>query len=473
MIYRHRRYLIVLVLSFLFSLFSFASASAASASVPDNYPVIGKVEIVLFGQSSPVLKITDRLTKIEKDVFGKSFLSESLYSRTQRVKLAVLGSDDVAGDALEEDISKLEEPVKEIKENKTNNKLVKTVLGYENNKTKILDANSFLELLAELVNNERGLRGLLPLSKDDIASHVASDQANDLILKGYLSYYNLKNQGPDERYSQAGGFGSVVEVIKGFETDTDDKNIRLTELLAQQLIQAILASQDDSQILFSPYVNQLGVGFALSKDKKKFVSICEFITSGVDISPVKPQANWGEKIVISGRIKPPYKFKAVSIAYFNPLDFTEENNSLTFDNDTLKPYLPPQDYIAYGDTTKSNLVKVIKGLGVIGAIGGAPFTGGATAVLAPTLLSSIQNGSPKEIPLKGGIKANSKGEFEGKVDLNYQGMSGLYLINILAELPGVSYPIVVSRKTIRVNSPLQPVGEETNRESKKGICSLK
>ncbi len=468
MICRYRKCLIVLVLSFLFSLFSLSFAS-----LPDNYPVIGRVEIILFGESYPVLKITDRLTKIEKDVFGKPFLSESLYSRTQRVKLAVLGSDDVAGDAFVEDVSKLEESVKETKENKTSNKLIKTVLGYENNKTKILDTNSFLELLAELVNNERGLRGLLPLSKDDIAFHVANDQANDLIVKGYLSYYNLKNQGPDERYSQAGGSGAIVEVIKGFETEPDDKNVRLTELLAQQLIQAILINQDDSQVLFSPYINQLGVGFVLSKDKKKFVSVCEFITSGVDISPVKPQVSWNEKIIISGRIKSPYKFKAVSIAYFNPLDFIEENNGLSFDNDTLKPYFSPQDYIAYGDTTKSNLIKVIKGLGVIGAIGGAPFTGGATAVLAPTLISSIQNGSPKEIPLKGGIKANSKGEFEGKVDLNYQGMSGLYLINILAELPGVSYPIVVSRKTIRVNSPLQPVGEKTDRKSKKGICSLK
>ena len=85
-----------------------------------------------------------------------------------------------------------------------------------------------------------------------------------------------------------------------------------------------------------------------------------------------------------------------------------QKNHISFDNESLMPYLLPQDYIAYSDTAKNNIAKVLKGIGAVAAIAGAPFTGGATAVLAPVLLSSIQNGPPREIPLKGGIKLNSK-----------------------------------------------------------------
>ncbi len=440
--------------------FFICTISCLSVSLQDNYPVIGKVEVVLFGKANPELKIADRLSQAEKNIFGKTFESESLFDRTNRIKSAVLGNSDLE-DGLQNDyeITDFNDSETKPKTVSKKSKPLKTVQGYENNKTKEVNELAFLDLVLTNINNERSLRGLLPLIRDDIAQKVAGEQALDLIEKGSLSYYNKKNQNPDERYTTHGGTGAIVEILKGFEEE-NGKSIKLTELLAQQLVQAIIANPDDSQVLFSPYITQFGTGYAFSKSKGKFASVCEFVISSGVFEPLKPQINWGEKINISGTVKSPFKFKAVTLAYYDVKDFTDLNSEDgSFSDENLKPYFPPQDYIAYGDTAKSNFIKVIKGLGVIGAIGGAPFTGGATAILAPSLISSIQNGPPKEIPFKGGIKANSKGEFHGKIDLNYQGMSGLYLISVLGELPGVNYPIVISRRTIRVNSPLQPVGQ--------------
>jgi hypothetical protein len=301
---------------------------------------------------------------------------------------------------------------------------------------------------------------LLPLIKDEIALNVAFEQAKEILTKSTLSYSNLKGQYSDERYTLAGGTGAIIEVIKGFEKNPHDKKVKLTELLAKQLVEAVKANPDDAQILYSPYINHFGLGFALSNDKKKFVSVIEFITKGGEFDPIKPQVSLNEKLKVFGKVNLPYKFKAISVAYYDSikLNFDDNNNPGYFGNESLKPYFPPQDYIAYSNTAKSNFIKVIKGIGVIGAIGAAPFTGGASAVLAPVLISSIQNGTPKEIPLKGGVKVNRKGEFSGEIELNYQGKGGLYYISILAERPGVNFPIVISRRTVRVNGFL-PVSE--------------
>lgn len=330
----------------------------------------------------------------------------------------------------------------------------------ENLSTKEISYTQFLDLLINKINLERSFKGLIPLEADPIAVQVAGEQANDLVLSGYLSYFNSKKQCPDERYTLAGGTGVTTEVVKAFEAEQkNQKKIKLTELLACQLVQAILLSSDDAQILFNPQLSHVGCGIALSEDKKRFASVIEFVTKGGESKPLKPFLALGEKINVTGKINPPYRFKAVSISYFDEQKLSElqEQGDIGFNNENLVPYFPPQDYIAYGDTKKTNILKVLKGLGAIGAIGGAPFTGGATAVLAPMFISSIQCGQPKEVPLKGGIKANSKGEFSGQIDLNYQGMSGLYFISILAELPSINYPIVVSRRTVRVTSPLQGV----------------
>ncbi len=433
------------------------------ATVQDNYPVVGKMETVLFGMTSPSLKISDRISAIEKNIFGKTYQGDSLYDRTERLKLNVLGSSEDLRNVEEEAVG-IEQPLVNQKTKPQNES------SYENLQTTEITPEQFVETFSRFLNEERSYKGLLPLVSDTLASNVAHEQAREILLKNYLSYSNSKNQYPDERYTLAGGTGAILEVIKGFEKNPKEKKIKLTELLAMQLLDAIKDNQDDTQILFSPYINHFGFGFAFSDDKRRFSSVVEFVTKGGDFEPIKPVVTLNEKLRIMGKVNHPYKFKAISVAYYDVsrLNLEDSENLGYFSNDYLKPYFPPQDYIAYSNIARSNFVKVLKGIGVIGAIGAAPFTGGATAILAPALISSIQNGPPKEIPLKGGVKVNSKGEFASEVELNYQGKGGLYYISVLAELSGVSFPIVISRRTVRVNRFL-PAAYNHEINNKNGI----
>ncbi|MBI2996486.1 MAG: hypothetical protein HYY52_07285 [Candidatus Melainabacteria bacterium] len=418
--------IITLVLCF-FTSFSFVLANDTSE--------VFRIEELIFGKSFSDLSINERLTKIEKSIFAKTSTAKTPAERIEIINNYLIPQDN------------------ETNLNNNNNIIQTTEINPE----------QFEELIYQLINEERNFMGLLPLVRDSIGEKVAREHASNLVRMGYLSFYNEENKSPDERYTLNGGTGATVEVIKGFDGDKEDlgdsKKIKLNELLARQLIQAISLHTDDSQILYSPYISHIGCSFSLSKDKKQFASVIEFITKGGEFEPLKPVLSFGEKLTISGKINPPFKFKAVSIAYFDNDYKTKINNrnNSNFDSEDLKPYFPPQDYIAFADTSKNNFIKILSGLGVIGAIGAAPFTGGASAILAPVLINSIQSGPPKEIPLKRGIKVNSKGEFSGNIELNSQNMSGLYFISVLAELSGLNFPIVVSRRTVRVNNPLGPV----------------
>lgn len=326
-------------------------------------------------------------------------------------------------------------------------------ISYENLQTKEISKESFNELVIKLINDERSFRGLLPLNTDEIASKVAEEHAKNIVQQGYLSYYNLKKC-PDERYTLAGGTGLLIEIIKAFERAKHEKNIVLSELLASHFIQAINLNSDDLQILYSPYITNIGFGFLISQNKKRFVAVLELITKGGDFDPIRPEINIHEKLTISGKVNLPYKFKAISIAFKDEFETENENIDVGFDSENLKPYFPPQNFIAFSDTSKANFMKLLKGLGFVGAIGASPFTGGVSSLLAPVFLTSLQGGIPKEIPLKSGIKLKSNGEFTGQVELNYQGKSGLYFVSVLAELPKLSYPIVISRRTVRVNNSI-------------------
>ena len=416
----------------------FAMTSCPCFPVAENYPKVADVEKVLFGETSPSNKIIDRLSVIEKNIFGKTYINDSLDERVSRIQANVFGDHNLENANVADDNVGNETPD-----------------SYENLQTVAVTYEDFAQMFLDFLNLERGFKGTPSLTVDDVATNVANEQINELFMLGYLSYSNSKNQFPDERYTIAGGTGAIYEVVKGFDNDKKGKKIIFTELLAKQLVDAFKSNSDDKQIVYNPHVNSIGYSFGISKDKTKFVSVIEFLTKGGSFEPIKSEITFGEKLHVKGKVSSPYKFKAISLGFLNDSEDDYLNEEIGFNSDNVKPYFPPQDFIAYGNTGKSTLMKVVKGIGVIGAIGAAPFTGGATAILAPVLISSFQNGPAKEIPLKSGIKVNKMGEFFGDVELNYQGMTGLYYISVLGELSGVPYPIVISRRVVKVKYATQ------------------
>ena len=52
----------------------------------DSYPLIGRMEIVTFGQAKPTEAVEERLTKLEQAIFLLDYKDQSLFDRTQKLK---------------------------------------------------------------------------------------------------------------------------------------------------------------------------------------------------------------------------------------------------------------------------------------------------------------------------------------------------------------------------------------------------
>lgn len=321
------------------------------------------------------------------------------------------------------------------------------VEGYENTLVTNLSTVGFEGEVIRSINEQRESRGLRALVPYEVAYQSAMIHSKFLIKLGQLSYYNEKIQGPDERYTLFGGQGYTQEIIKGFESESP---IKLSPLLANQLVDAVVLNIDDSKVLLDTMLTHVGVGVSLSGDLKKFIVVIEFVSIGGEIIS-SHDVMLGQKIKVSGRVLNPYRFKAITVAY----DDTDENDissnrNLNFiNNDTLKPYIPPIDYEAYIDSTSNDWGNVLKGLLFVGSIAAAPFTAGASGIFAPFILQSFGGGGVREVPTMGGIKSTSGG-FEGIIDLNYKNKPGLYFVNLWGSLPNGGYPVLLSRKTVRV-----------------------
>jgi len=71
--------------------FSSAEFRPAKAFTPDSMPELVKlIEIKIYGKTQEKLPVTDRIQKLEKDVFNKNYNDESLTLRLDRLKKAIL-----------------------------------------------------------------------------------------------------------------------------------------------------------------------------------------------------------------------------------------------------------------------------------------------------------------------------------------------------------------------------------------------
>ncbi|MEZ4545638.1 MAG: hypothetical protein R3C24_17300 [Cyanobacteriota/Melainabacteria group bacterium] len=50
----------------------------------DKYPVVGRLENLTFGRTSPDRDVASRLSSLENSIFARTYSEESLFDRTER-----------------------------------------------------------------------------------------------------------------------------------------------------------------------------------------------------------------------------------------------------------------------------------------------------------------------------------------------------------------------------------------------------
>ncbi len=301
------------------------------------------------------------------------------------------------------------------------------------------------EQMLKVINQERSFRSLRPLRPDETANRMALEHASYLAQTKQFSHFGVMGKNPDQRYSEAGGNGKVEELVDGFFAATDAqgniKPISVNADTAGHLMDALLKVPDKADIVFNVDANAAGVSFVISPDKKQLVVVIEMVADYVSLGGLPTQTP-PSSIGVSGTISGGYKFAWIGVAKREDKD--EEKIEVE-----ASPYFAPIDKVIYADRTTEKAKKLAQTGGLILAMVAAPFTYGASMLVADILMQTISQAyQAQDVEVRSGVKA-SDASFNGNVNVGEWG-PGLYYISIWAIPSRSKKPVIVSRRTVLV-----------------------
>ena len=420
-----------------------ASAAAPGAAPgEDNYPVIGTLETSIFGTATPHLNIEERLGKLETAVYKKTFASETLFDRTERLKATLMGLQPPEQDLM---IPGGSSHFLESAGLQSQN-YFDSIAALPENQVEV-PPEELQRYFFVLLNGERQKFGYAPLAPDEVAQKLAKAHAAELCSRRVLSHQDLKGNNPDRRYTLAGGNDLLYESIVSIANDPG--SVKLTRAIAVNLLKTIMNRQDEREALLSADATGLGFAIDWTKARDKVVACSDVLTRHGVIQPIPNVVQVGDKIEVKGVIMPPFHFEKITVAWEGK---SPGLSSVADESEEALPYFAPLDYTAYAhhsDNDHSGTITALKTAGIIAAIAGGVFIP-PVALAAPLIAMSGSTGEPKpasDIPIKGGVKVDGNA-FEGRVAVNHEGKEGLYYITVWASLSKYGKPIAISRRAI-------------------------
>ena len=424
---------------------------------------LNQLEFKTFGIVYPGDEINKRLNRLEDSVYGKISASSPPDDRLKRLNKALNPPEGKIPQTVKEEIDrevakeeKLEEErlSQEANNREINNSSASSSTnsgGYSQTpQTKVTLLPNLEELskkTLQIINQERSFRNLAPLSLDTTAQKISIEHASYLIQTKQFSHFGVGGKNPDQRFSEANGTGKIEELIDGFFAEVNEKGelqpIDVSSEVPNQLMDAILKVPDKADIIFSNDANQAGISFVLDPNKKQLVVVVEIITNYVNLAFI-PQKNPPSSIPISGSLQNGFKLAWIGIAR---KDFEQGEHS------EVEPsaYFAPIDKVVYLDKTADRAKSIAKTGGMILAMVAAPFTYGASMLVADLLMQSIaQTYQAQDVEVRQGVRADMDGNFNGNINVGEWG-AGLYYVSIWAYQGRSKKPIVVGRRTVSVS----------------------
>lgn len=402
----------------------------------------------MFGAATPSLGIDERLGKLENAVYKKTFSTETLFDRTERLKATLLGMPSP------------EAPDPLVFPGSTSHFMDSAGLQSQSYFDGIASMpenqiettpEDVQHYFFELLNAERLKFGYGALAPDEVAQKLAKEHVSELCSRHVLSHQDSKGNNPDRRYTLAGGNDLLYESLVSIQPPTTSG--KWTRAAAANLLKTIMNRQDEREALMSADATGLGFYLDWTKDKDKIVACSDVLTRHGVIQPIPNMVQVGDKIEVKGVVMPPFHFEKITIAWEGkppgmPSTAEEVEEAL--------PYFAPLDYSAYAhhsDNDHSGAVTALKTAGIIAAIAGGVFVP-PVALAAPIIAMSGSVSEPKpasDIPVKGGVKVDGNA-FDGRVTVNHEGKEGLYYITVWASLTKYGKPIAISRRAILATS---------------------
>jgi uncharacterized protein YkwD len=439
------------------------SSNLGQISNPDNYPVVGKMETVTFGNAHQEQQIDQRLSALEEAVFKQAYQNESLFDRTQRLKMTILGTLDEppesagVGDFAALPPSGLTTPGLVDMRNTEGYYLDEIARNPESHKE--LDGPEVARCAVELVNYARNLSGSGPLRPDELAQTMANNHASDLARRNVLSHASETGDNPDLRYTAVGGTDAVTESVDSVAGDFA-KSDKPTKAAVAMALKTMMDRQDDRDAILSPDATGLGFAMAYMSARGKFVACSETSTKHGIMQPIATPITVGDKVEVQGLIHQPYRFDRITVAWEGG-----GNNipSASDEAEDALPYFPPLDYVAYANKAEHDYEKTmatLRAVALVAAIAGGVFMP-PVALAAPLIVATGGMSEPKplsDIPVHGGVKAEGM-TFSGKIPLAKGGKDGVYYVTVWASSGRGGKSVPVSRRAYLVGAGASVAGQ--------------
>ncbi len=433
---------------------SATTGSAASTKSPtDLYPQIGKLEQLTFGTSKAELSIEDRLLALENAIFATSYPNDSLFDRTERLKITLLGKGAVdvvpPSTNLEPPSGYVENPLAGNQPSAADlqyfDEIIQNNENYEKAPKVVLDAFAL-----ELINFERERRALGRLDHNPLAQKLADEHTRDLIERNVVSHNNAKGENPDRRFTLIGGMDAVNENLSVLPM-TELGTSKLCKAAVAKVLRQMFMSQDDREALLAPEASHLGFSIEKMNDGARVLACIEIMTARAEIHSLPKTARVGDKIEVSGVVQAPYQFDRISLAWEGVSDLPPQDES----SDEALPYFPPLDFVAYKEKSEKDHAKAIfalKTVGMLAAIAGGMFVPPVALAAPLIMMAGPDPGEAKpisDVPVKGGVKVDGN-SFNGKVSLSNDGKEGLYYVTVWGHITPDDKPVAISRRAILV-----------------------
>jgi uncharacterized protein YkwD len=173
----------------------------------------------------------------------------------------------------------------------------------------------------KLVNRDRKQHGLPPVTWDETAAKAGKVHADDMAAHGYTAHLGTDGSVPEQRYTDAGGAGMVMENAGCLADGKDrelDRSPRYSPAALERIEHAFMDEQAPNdghrRNILTPWHTSLGVGLSQTQGLDVPCMAEEFVDAYGDYEALPHQAKIGAKTRIQGTLRNPAKIAGVGVA---------------------------------------------------------------------------------------------------------------------------------------------------------------
>lgn len=172
-----------------------------------------------------------------------------------------------------------------------------------------------------LVNRDRATQKLAPVRWDETAARAGAEHAVDMAAHGFTAHVGTDGSVPEQRYTDAGGQGMVMENA-GCLADAKDRELDPSprfvpaelEKIESAFMNEVPPSDGHRRNILTAWHTSLGVGLAQTRGLDIPCMAQEFVDAYGDYEALPKQAKLGSKTAIRGELRAPAKVAGVGIA---------------------------------------------------------------------------------------------------------------------------------------------------------------